>query len=58
MLDLFADLRATLAASAPRVCLRAGEILVVDNYRCWHGRDAHDGRRLVYITTVKTVDAI
>jgi hypothetical protein len=58
MLDRYADIRATLAASAPRVELQEGEILVVDNYRCWHGRDAHETPRLVYIMTVKTVDAM
>ncbi len=58
MLDLFADLRATLAAAAPRVTLYDGEILVTDNYRCWHGRDPHDAPRLVRIMTVRTTDAM
>lgn len=58
MLDLFADLRATLATDAPRVTLRDGEILLVDNYRCWHGRDPHDTPRLVRIMTVRTTNAM
>jgi gamma-butyrobetaine dioxygenase len=58
MLDLYADIRATLAVSAPRVPLDSGDILVVDNYRCWHGRDAHHTPRSIYVQTVKTVDAM
>jgi gamma-butyrobetaine dioxygenase len=58
MLDLFADLRATIAAGAPRVRLNDGEILFLDNYRCWHGRDPHDTPRLVNIMTVRTTDAM
>lgn len=58
MLDLFADLRASLAAGAPRVPLHDGEILLVDNYRCWHGRDPHESPRLVRVMTVKTTDAM
>lgn len=58
MLDLFADLRATLAADAPRVKLRDGEILVLDNYRCWHGRDPHEGARVFNIMTVRTTGAM
>ncbi len=58
MLDLFADIRATIEESAPRVKLDDGDILVVNNYRCWHGRDAHETPRLVYVMTVKTVDAM
>lgn len=58
MLDLFADIRATVAASAPRVTLREGDILLLDNYRCWHGRDPHDTPRLVRIMTVRTIDAM
>lgn len=58
MLDLFADLRATLAAGAPRFTLHDGEILFTDNYRCWHGRDPHDTPRLVNIMTVRSTDAM
>ncbi|MGH3755285.1 MAG: TauD/TfdA family dioxygenase [Pseudonocardiaceae bacterium] len=58
MLDLFADIRATLAAGAPRLTVRDGEILLLDNYRCWHGRDPHDTPRLVRIMTVKTTGAM
>ncbi|MFD4669185.1 TauD/TfdA family dioxygenase [Lentzea sp. NPDC058450] len=41
----------------PRIRLDEGEILVLDNYRCWHGRDAHTGSRTVHIQTVRTDDA-
>ncbi|MGH3923993.1 MAG: TauD/TfdA family dioxygenase [Pseudonocardiaceae bacterium] len=58
MLNLFADIRATLAASAPRVRVRDGEILLIDNYRCWHGRDPYDTPRHVRIMTVRTTDAL
>ena len=44
-------------AAAPRVDLAEGEILLVDNYRCWHGRDPHQGERLVYILTLLTDQA-
>jgi hypothetical protein len=36
----------------PRFALAEGEILVLDNHRCWHGRDAHARERLVRILTV------
>ena len=58
LLDLFADIRATLEASAPRIALDEGDVLVVDNYRCWHGRDAHLSPRAASVMTVKTVDAM
>ncbi|QKW10451.1 TauD/TfdA family dioxygenase [Streptomyces sp. NA04227] len=40
-----------------RFRLAEGEILVLDNYRCWHGRDAHTGERAVRILTLRTSDA-
>jgi hypothetical protein len=58
MLDLFADIRATLAAGAPRVAVRDEEILLIDNYRCWHGRDPHDTPRFVRVMTVTTTEAL
>ena len=41
----------------PRFTLAAGEILLLDNYRCWHGRDPHSGERTVRILTLRGVDA-
>ncbi|USX53296.1 TauD/TfdA family dioxygenase [Lentzea sp. HUAS12] len=41
----------------PRIRLTEGDLLVLDNYRCWHGRDAHEGARTVHIQTVRTDDA-
>lgn len=58
MLDLFSDLRARLAERAPRFRPGDGDILVTDNYRCWHGRDPHDSPRQVNIMTVRTTDAM
>ncbi len=58
LLDRFADIRATIEVSAPRFRLDDGDILFIDNYRCWHGRDAHETPRIVNVVTVKTVDAM
>ncbi|RFU84173.1 hypothetical protein DY218_24130 [Streptomyces triticagri] len=38
----------------PRFRLEEGDILVLDNYRSWHGRDAHEGDRAVRILTLRT----
>lgn len=57
MLDRYADVWTTLSAAAPRFSLDAGDILFVDNYRCWHGVDAHDTLRVTHTLTVRTVDA-
>ncbi|MEV5829805.1 TauD/TfdA family dioxygenase [Spirillospora sp. NPDC052242] len=43
--------------SLPRVRLERGDILLLDNYRCWHGRDPHRGDRSVQILTLLTADA-
>ncbi|MFB6553955.1 hypothetical protein [Streptomyces sp. NPDC056405] len=39
--------------SLPRFCLNEGDILVLDNYRCCHGRDGHTGDRAVRILPKK-----
>lgn len=39
----FRDAVHAAEASLPRFRLDAGDILVLDNYRCWHGRDGHTG---------------
>ncbi|MFI2511090.1 hypothetical protein [Streptomyces sp. NPDC018972] len=40
-------------------CFRTveGDILVLDDYRCRHGRDAHPGERTVRVLTPRTADA-
>ncbi|MER7780661.1 TauD/TfdA family dioxygenase [Streptomyces sp. NPDC096191] len=43
--------------SLPRFRLHEGDILVLDNYRCWHGRDGHTGERTVRILTARSSDA-
>ncbi|MGC9496247.1 TauD/TfdA family dioxygenase [Streptomyces sp. WG7] len=44
-------------ASLPRFRLAEGDILVLDNYRCRHGREAHRGERTVRILTLRSSDA-
>ncbi len=41
----------------PRFSVAPGEILLLDNYRCWHGRDGHPGDRAVRILTLRSSDA-
>ncbi|WP_121702941.1 TauD/TfdA family dioxygenase [Streptomyces sp. E5N298] len=43
--------------SLPRLRLDMGDILVLDNYRCWHGRDGHTGERTVRILTARSAEA-
>jgi gamma-butyrobetaine dioxygenase len=39
-------------------CLAAGEILILDNYRCLHGVGANQGRRSVHVLRCKSQDAL
>ncbi|GAA2106887.1 TauD/TfdA family dioxygenase [Streptomyces synnematoformans] len=57
MLDRFTAAVHELEPALPRFRLDEGDILVLDNYRCWHGRDAHHGERLVRILTLRSTDA-
>jgi hypothetical protein len=57
MLDRFLRTVRALEPELPRVSLAEGDILAVDNYRCWHGRVSHTGDRMVRILTMRTVDA-
>jgi len=57
MLDRFTEAAHALEATLPRFALTEGDVLVLDNYRCWHGRDAHTGERLVRILTLRTAGA-
>lgn len=53
-LDVLRAAAAAAAAHAPRVVLEPGDVLVLDNYRCWHGRDAFDGPRQLFVQTART----
>lgn len=57
MLARFEESVHALEPALPRFGLAEGDILVLDNYRCWHGRDAHTGERTVRILTLRTADA-
>nr|WP_308403999.1 TauD/TfdA family dioxygenase [Streptomyces sudanensis] len=57
MLARFDEAVHALEPALPRFRLAEGDILVLDNYRCWHGRDAHTGERTVRILTLRTADA-
>lgn len=57
MLRRFDDTLAALEPDLPRIDLAHGEILVLDNYRCWHGRDPHTGERSVHILTLRSTEA-
>ncbi|MEJ8279742.1 TauD/TfdA family dioxygenase [Pseudonocardia spirodelae] len=53
----YADLLATAFEAAPRFRLEAGDLLVLDNYRFLHGRDAFTGRRELHVLSVRTTEA-
>ncbi|WP_245834547.1 TauD/TfdA family dioxygenase [Streptomyces aidingensis] len=57
MLDRLAKTVRTLEDGLPRFTPAEGGILLLDNYRCRHGRDAHTGERAVRILTLRTSDA-
>ncbi|RZS32282.1 gamma-butyrobetaine dioxygenase [Herbihabitans rhizosphaerae] len=56
MLARFDEAVADLEGTLPRVPLEAGDVLLIDNFRCWHGRDPHEGDRLVRILTLRTAE--
>lgn len=57
-LNAYADLLATLTAQIRhQTTLAAGELLVLDNYRCLHGVRAHDSTRTTHVLRCKSVDA-
>lgn len=56
-LDLYADVLATAHDSAVRFRLDAGDLLVLDNYRYLHARDAFRGERRLHVLTVRTTAA-
>ncbi|MDT0446580.1 TauD/TfdA family dioxygenase [Streptomyces johnsoniae] len=57
MLARLAESAQALERTLPRFEIAAGDVLALDNYRCWHGRDAHRGERTVRILTLRTCDA-
>ncbi|HEX2316123.1 MAG TPA: TauD/TfdA family dioxygenase [Thermomonospora sp.] len=57
MLERFEQAVRAMEPALPRVRLEEGDILVLDNHRCWHGRDPHTGDRVVEILTLLTADA-
>ena len=57
MLRRMAEAVRRLEDSLPRFPLYRNDILLLDNYRCWHGRDGHPGERQVRILTARTADA-
>lgn len=58
-LQSYVDLLATLADQIQGdTTLDAGEVLVLDNYRCLHGVREHKGKRTMYILRCKTENAL
>ncbi|SCK09674.1 Taurine catabolism dioxygenase TauD, TfdA family [Streptomyces sp. WMMB 714] len=57
MLARFGEKVRELESTLPRFSLDEGDILILDNYRCWHGRDAHTGERTTRILTLLSADA-
>ena len=57
MLQRFDEVVDEIEPALPRVELARGDILVLDNYRCWHGRDPHTGDRAVHILTMRSTNA-
>ncbi|AWN24983.1 TauD/TfdA family dioxygenase [Streptomyces sp. NEAU-S7GS2] len=57
MLDRFQKAVHDLEGALPRFELAEGDVLFLDNYRCWHGREPHTGDRTVRILTLRSSDA-
>ncbi len=57
-INAYADLLATLTAQIRlQTTLAAGEVLILDNYRCLHGVRAHTGTRTTHVLRCQSVDA-
>ncbi|MEQ3552194.1 TauD/TfdA family dioxygenase [Pseudonocardia nematodicida] len=56
-IEEYADLLATAFEVAPRFRLDAGDLLILDNYRFLHGRDAFTGSRALHVLSVRTTEA-
>ncbi|MGW1373200.1 TauD/TfdA family dioxygenase [Streptomyces sp. NPDC002446] len=57
MLGRFQKAVHDLEGALPRFELAEGDLLFLDNYRCWHGREPHIGDRTVRILTLRSSDA-
>jgi gamma-butyrobetaine dioxygenase len=54
----YADLLATLTAQVRHeTTLAAGEVLILDNYRCLHGARDHEGTRTTHVLRCKPDEA-
>jgi len=59
LIAAYADLITTVAAKVRAdTTLAAGEVLVLDNYRCLHGVRAHQGRRTTHVLRCKSQDGL
>lgn len=56
-IEEYADLLAGAFEAAPRFRMDAGDLLVLDNYRFLHGRDAFTGSRVLHVLSVRTSEA-
>lgn len=56
-LEEYADVLATAHEVAPRFRLEAGDLVLLDNYRFLHGRDAFTGSRTLHVLSVRTTEA-
>ena len=57
-LDEYADVLTALFAAAPHDRLGAGEIQVLDSYRCPHGVRSHHGTRSTHVLSCKSTAAL
>lgn len=59
LIAVYADVITIVAAQVRGdTTLAAGEVLILDNYRCLHGVRAHDGRRAVHVLRCKSQDGL
>lgn len=59
LIAAYADVITTVAAQArDDTTHTAGEILILDNYRCLHGVRAHDGTRTTHVLRCKSQDSL
>ncbi|OLM21362.1 MULTISPECIES: TauD/TfdA family dioxygenase [unclassified Pseudonocardia] len=56
-IEEYADLLATASEAAPRFRMDSGDLLILDNYRFLHGRDAFSGSRTLHVLSVRTTEA-
>lgn len=56
-IEEYADLLAGAYEVAPRFRMDAGDLVLLDNYRFLHGRDAFTGSRTLHVLSVRSTDA-